>query len=93
MKKFKYSIADARNSFAAVVREAETFYPVEITRRGNSVAIIMSIEEYKRLKGATENFKDTYHKFKNEFDISKYGMEEHEFENLRDRSPGRKFSY
>ncbi|WP_420630696.1 type II toxin-antitoxin system Phd/YefM family antitoxin [Candidatus Leptofilum sp.] len=45
-----YSIAEARNQFAALVRDAEeSKQPVQVTRRGQPVAVILSAEEYGRL--------------------------------------------
>ena len=45
-----YSIAKARNQFAALVRDAEeSNQPVQVTRRGQPVAVILSAQEYARL--------------------------------------------
>ncbi len=45
-----YSIVKARNNFAALVRDAEQQHePVRVTRRGQPVAVILSIQEYERL--------------------------------------------
>jgi prevent-host-death family protein len=51
-----YTIADGKNSFSAMVREAEKRGVVEVTRRGQRVAVLMSGEEYERLQGRKENF-------------------------------------
>ena len=45
----QFSIADARNQFAELVRRSEQD-PIHITRRGKTVAVIVSIEEYERLQ-------------------------------------------
>ncbi len=44
----RYSIAEARDNFARVVREAEAGRAVEVTRRGRPVAVIVSLEDYRR---------------------------------------------
>lgn len=45
-----YSIAEARNQFATLIRNAEkSKQPVQVTRRGQLVAVILSAEEYTRL--------------------------------------------
>ncbi len=45
-----YSIFQARNNFATLVRDAEeSGKPVEVTRRGQPVAVTLSIAEYERL--------------------------------------------
>jgi prevent-host-death family protein len=47
----QYSIAEARNNFAALVRDVETKEgAVAVTRRGKQVAVLLSIEEYGRLR-------------------------------------------
>jgi|GEM_PF-279436 len=45
----RYSIAEARDSFARVVHETEVNGPVELTRRGERVAVLLSAEEFDRL--------------------------------------------
>jgi prevent-host-death family protein len=48
----KYSISEARNQLAALIRDVEEMdQPIQITRRGQSVAIILSTKEYARLSG------------------------------------------
>ncbi len=45
-----YSIAEARDRFAALIREAEeNNEPVQVTRRGRPVAVILTADEYARL--------------------------------------------
>lgn len=48
----KYSIADAKNHLSRVVHEAEDAGHVELTRRGRPVAVVLSLAEYDRLRGA-----------------------------------------
>lgn len=45
-----YSIADARQNLAALVHRAEQGGPIGLTRRGKRVAVILSQEEYSRLR-------------------------------------------
>lgn len=47
-----YSIAEAKNNLSGLVHEAETGRAVQITRRGKSVARLISEAEYQRLLGA-----------------------------------------
>ena len=45
-----YSIAEARNKFASLIHNVEeTNQSVTVTRRGQSVAVILSTDEYARL--------------------------------------------
>lgn len=44
-----YSIAEARNDLASIVHDVEGASAVELTRRGRPVAVLLSVEEYRRL--------------------------------------------
>lgn len=46
----RYSIAEAKNRLSHVVHEAEDDGPVELTRRGKTVAVILSSDEYRLLE-------------------------------------------
>lgn len=46
------SIAEARNSLTELVYEAEDGRPVQFTRRGRAVAVLVGEAEYDRLKAA-----------------------------------------
>lgn len=45
------SIAQARDSLAELLYEAEEGRPVQVTRRGKAVAVLLSETEYERLQG------------------------------------------
>ncbi len=47
------SIAEARNQLSRVVHEAENTGEVQLTRRGKPVAVVLSMDEYRRLNGST----------------------------------------
>ena len=51
-----YALFEARNQFTTLVRKVGNGPPVEITRHGKSVAILMGIDEYKRLKESHSSF-------------------------------------
>ena len=44
-----YSIAEAKDQLPRLVHEAEGGLPVEITRRGRRVAVLLSTDAYARL--------------------------------------------
>ena len=88
-----YSIAEARDHFAAIVRDAERDSAVELTRRGEPVAVLLSIEEYRRLVAGRKNFWDAYSKFRDEVDLRRLGIEPEIFRGLRDVSTGREASW
>lgn len=84
-----YSIAEARDNFAAIVRNVEEVSKVELTRRGRPVAVLLSIEEYRRLTVERKDFWYAYTKFRDEVGLRRLGIEAEIFEGLRDASPGR----
>lgn len=83
-----YSIAEARNRFTAIIRDAETSPAVEITRHGEPVAVLISWQQYQRLS-AKKDFWAAYNAFQEVFDLSELQIEPALFEGLRDSSPGR----
>lgn len=87
-----YSIADARNKFTALVREAErTAQPVAITRRGQPIAVILSTEEYARLvqNQPKRDFWTAYLAYKEQWQDELMDIEDDIWEGIRDKSPGR----
>ncbi len=50
----EFSIAQAKAQFAQLVQQAEAGQPVRITRRGRSVAVVLSDAEYVRLCAAPQ---------------------------------------
>src|SRR4051794_4233199 len=52
------SIAEARDRLASLVHEVEGGAPVELTRRGRPVAVLVSYHEYQRLLGEGPSFWD-----------------------------------
>ena len=84
----RYSIAEARHNLAAVVHELEQQPTIELTRRGETVAVLLSLEEYQRLQGRQRDFWSAYTAFREQFaqddtDIADLLRE------ARDASPGR----
>ena len=83
----RYSIVEAQNRFTSILRDAETSPPIEITRHGETVAVILSWQEYLRLT-AKINFWDSYNSFRKVFDLVKLEIEPDIFDGVRDPSPG-----
>ena len=63
------SVADARKDLSALLTQAEAGVEVEITRRGKPVAVLVSIQEYQRIKGRRSAFKQAYEKFATSHDL------------------------
>lgn len=86
----QYSIAEARSRLPGIVHDVESGPPVELTRRGRPVAVVMSLVEYRRLTaekkgGVWERIED----FRRRMDIENLDIPPETWEGLRDRSPGR----
>jgi prevent-host-death family protein len=90
---FRYSIAEARNRFAEIVHDLEHIPQIEVTRRGQPVAILLSVEEFERLSAERVTFWDAYVAFRNAFDLTQEGVEPEVFAGLREPSPGREMSW
>lgn len=83
------AIAEARDHFTSVVREVEKAAPIELTRRGRPVAVLMSIQEYRQLRAKQAGFWDAYTQFRDKFDLQELNILPETFANLRDQAPGR----
>lgn len=85
----QYSIARARDNLPGIVHEVEHGAEVELTRRGKPVAVVLSIQEYRRLKAGKVGFAEAYAAFRRDADLESLGITPEYFDSLRDRSPGR----
>ena len=83
-----YSIAEARNRFTAIIRDAETSSAVEITRHGEPVAVLVSWRQYQRLS-TKKDFWNSYNSFRETFNLSELAIEPDTFDGVRDSSSGR----
>lgn len=86
-----YSIAEARNQFAALIRDAEeNNQPVQVTRRGQPVAVILSAEEYARLLAnqPERNFWAAYQEWRQHWNITELDMDPDEiWGDIREKTP------
>lgn len=88
-----YSIAEARHNLAAVVHELELEPSIQLTRRGQPVAVLLSVEEYERLQAGKQSFWTTYQSFRTEVDLAALEIEPSVFADVRDQAPGREVSW
>ncbi len=91
----RYSIAEAKNRFARIVREAERGAFVEIDRRGAPAAFLVSPAEFRRHHPEPKgSFYESVMKFRKEHNIAALDITPEEFPGPRDRSTGgREFSW
>lgn len=84
----EFSIADARNQLPALVHSVESGPPVRLTRRGKPVAVLVSVEEYERLRPQGPDLWQAIEAFRQRTDLTDLDVDEI-FGGVRDRSPGR----
>mgnify|MGYP005842641309 CR=1 FL=1 len=89
----QYSIAEARNHFAAIVHDLKPAQPVQVTRRGKVVAVLMSAEEYERLTNRVTDFWDALENFRSTVDLPSLQIEPEIFAGVRDAAPGREAAW
>ncbi len=85
-----YSIAAARAALSTIVDEVEAGAAIELTKRGKPVAVVLSAQEYERLRGGRLAFGDALREFMKRHDAGAVGLGEAFVDGLRDRSTGRK---
>src|SRR6185369_16591152 len=84
------SVAEARDALAEIVHDVESGHPVEITRRGKRVAVLISAAEFDELTRHRPSPWDAIHHIRERIAREGVDMGEDPFENVRDRSPGRR---
>ncbi len=87
-----YSIAEARSRLPSIVNQAEAGVEVELTRRGQPVAVLVSCREFERLRGKRLHFGDAYRRFLERHSLREIGVEKDFAASARDRTTGRKVS-
>ena len=88
----RYSIAEARSRLPMIVDQAEAGVEIELTRRGQPVAVLVSHREFERLRGKRLHFRDAYRKFLKTHSLQEIGVDEDFAASVRDRATGRKVS-
>lgn len=72
---FTWQLQEAKNHFSEVVDEALTHGPQTVTRHGREVVVVLSIEEYRRLKQPQKNIVEALmqipQEYRVELDISR----------------------
>jgi len=84
------SVAEARAQLPSILDEVESGANVELTRRGRAVAVVVSVEEYERLRAERIDFKDAYDRFLKDHRLAEIGVDKSFAKRARDRAPGRK---
>jgi prevent-host-death family protein len=83
----KWQMQEAKARFAELVRKAGTDGPQVVTHRGVDAAVVLSIEEYKKLQPKQKSFVDHL------FSGPKFDDEIIDVINERSRDTGRDFEF
>ena len=83
----KYSIADARHNFPALVREAENGKVVGLTRRGKLVAMLIGERLYEQLATSYQGFAESYRNFAVNVNLSNLDIEPDRLFSLSRKEP------
>ncbi len=86
----RYSIARARAQLPGIVRAVEHGASVEITRRGEPVAVVMSLETHDRLVARRKTFAEAYDQLVDRLGERPSAVRAKYFDQLRDSDTGRK---
>lgn len=89
------SISEAKNQLTRLIHQAETGEPVHITRRGKSVAVLLSEAEYVRLRQGREqhNFWDLIVQMRSDPAFEPIAWSPEELDSWRDRRSGKDFEW
>lgn len=93
MARDQFSIAEAKNHLPKLVHRAERGAPIELTRRGRPVAVILSRSAYDRLALRKPSFGEALARFLQRWPPGGDGVDEAFVESLRDRRSGREFHW
>jgi prevent-host-death family protein len=86
----QHSIAAARSNLPTLVRKAESGEAVELTRRGEGVAVLIGRRQYERLLARSRRFSEAWDDFSREIKLSDVGIDPDDvFAGVRDEAPGR----
>ena len=72
----------------ALVHDVQEHGPVELTQAGEPVAVVVAVDEYRRLLQGRAGPWAAYERFRSETDLSELDIDE-VLDGVRDRSPGR----
>ena len=86
----QYSITEARRNLSRLVQEAEHGKTVELTRHGETVAVLAGQRKFEQLAHGRRSFAEAFREFKTTVDLAKLNLDPDEiFAGARDTSPGR----
>ena len=89
----KYSIAEARKKLPTLLHEVEDGQHIEITRRGQPVAVVIPLDEYLRFTTDSNGFMKAYSAWHLTVEPEDLALSPEFFDKLRDANPGREVEF
>jgi len=89
----KVSIADARNHLTVLIHDVERGKKVELTRRGKRVAVLVSCDEYDRLRATRPSLDQALQAWRARLPADFEGFSDDDVRSWRDPSPGREVRF
>ena len=89
----RISISEARRTLSAIVRDLGEEDHIELTRRGEPVAVLLSPRAYELLTTPRRSFWEGTEAFRAEFLVEDLDIQPEIFVEGRDRSAGREVSF
>ena len=91
--KRQFSIAEAKNKLPSIIHQVEKGPSVKLTRRGEPVAVLLSIHEYQLMDQKTRGFWNALTTFRQVMQDRATQITDSDFEGLRDPSAGREVPF
>lgn len=89
----KVSIAEARNHLTVLIHDVERGKKIELTRRGKRVAVLVSCDEYDRLRATRPSLDQALQAWRARLPADFEGFTDDEVRSWRDPSPGREVRF
>jgi len=91
--KRQFPIAEAKNKLPSIIHQVEKGSSVELTRRGEPVAVLLSVNEYQRMNQKSRGFWNALMTFRQAIQDEAVKITDLDFEGLRDSSSGREVQF
>lgn len=88
----RYSIAEARSHLPNIVDQVQAGHEIVLTRRGEAVAVVLSIRELARHRGHLVPFGDAYQRFLINHNLHEVGVDDEVFVGVRNAAVERKLT-
>ncbi|MDY6950248.1 MAG: type II toxin-antitoxin system Phd/YefM family antitoxin [Thermodesulfobacteriota bacterium] len=91
--KRQFSIAEAKNKLPSIIHQVEKGPSVKLTRRGEPVAVLLSIHEYELMGQKSKGFWNALMTFRQVVQDETLQIADSDFEGLRDPDGGREVQW